>query len=62
MQTHVTSTVNAKNSPGDTLLSLAAKHGHREIVKMLLNNKADVNAQGRDYSNTLQAASLKGHK
>jgi ankyrin repeat protein len=37
------------------LLYIAAE-GHKEIVKLLLNKGADINAQGRKYSNALQAA------
>jgi ankyrin repeat protein len=31
-------------------------------VKLLLENKADVNAQGGQYGNALQAASYHGHE
>ena len=61
-QRPITVTVNAKNSRGDAPLGLAAKQGHREMVKILLDNKADVNAQGRDYGNALQAALAKGYE
>ncbi|KAJ4378694.1 hypothetical protein N0V86_005565 [Didymella sp. IMI 355093] len=61
-QKPITNIVNAKNNRGDTSLSLAAKQGHHEMVKMLLGNKADVNAQGGDYGNALHAASLGGHE
>ncbi|KAF1945219.1 hypothetical protein EJ02DRAFT_60371 [Clathrospora elynae] len=40
------SVVNARNSFGDTPLSTAAVQGHCEAVSMLLDNEADVNAQG----------------
>ena len=36
--------------------------GSSEIVKLLLEKGADVNAQGGDYGNALQAASVGGHK
>lgn len=46
----------------------AARYGHRsdqivseEIVRMLLDNGADVNAQGGKHGNALQAALEKGH-
>jgi hypothetical protein len=32
------------------------------VVKMLLDKGADVNAQGGDYGNALQAASDRGHR
>ena len=40
----------------------AAKHRHCAIAKLLLNKGANVNTQGRRYSNALQAASFKGHQ
>jgi ankyrin repeat protein len=56
------SMVNARNSRGDTPLSMAAVQGHCEAVNMLLDNEADVNAQGGEYGNALQAASDGGHE
>jgi hypothetical protein len=56
------SVVNARNSRGDTPLSMAAVQGHCEAVNMLLDNEADVNAQGGYYGNALQAASARGHE
>jgi ankyrin repeat protein len=56
------SVVNARNSHGDTPLSMAAVQGHCEAVNMLLDKGADVNAQGGDYGNALQAASSRGHE
>ncbi|PWO15022.1 hypothetical protein PtrARCrB10_12117, partial [Pyrenophora tritici-repentis] len=35
---------------------------HEAIVKLLLNKGADVNAQGGEYGNALQAASAGGHE
>jgi ankyrin repeat protein len=32
------------------------------VVKILLNKSVEVNAQGRRYSNALQAASYRGNK
>jgi ankyrin repeat protein len=58
----LTSVVNARNSRGDTPLSMAAVQGHCEVVDMLLDNEADVNAQGGRYGNALNAASLRGHE
>ena len=42
-------------------LQAAACRGNEQIVKMLLDKKADVNAKGGDYGNALQAASYWGH-
>ncbi|KAG9640651.1 hypothetical protein KCU64_g12876, partial [Aureobasidium melanogenum] len=36
--------------------------GHDKIVQMLLDSGADVNAQGGEYGNALQAASAGGHE
>ncbi|KAK4220622.1 hypothetical protein QBC38DRAFT_525549, partial [Podospora fimiseda] len=43
-------------------LQAASLEGHQEIVKLLLDEGADVNAQGGLYDNALQAASLEGHQ
>jgi hypothetical protein len=43
-------------------LYYAALLGLREVVKLLLDKGADVNAQGGDYGNALYAASDRGHE
>ena len=43
-------------------LMVASFFGHNAVVKLLLNTGADVNAQGGDYGNALQAASFKGNE
>jgi ankyrin repeat protein len=58
----VADAVNARDSRGNTPLTIAAKNGQYEMARMLLSKGADVNAQGGDYSNTLQAASAGGHE
>jgi ankyrin repeat protein len=45
--------VNARNSYGDTPLTMAAVQGHCEVVKMLLGIEADVNAQVGHYGSAL---------
>ncbi|KAH8727306.1 ankyrin repeat-containing domain protein [Phaeosphaeriaceae sp. PMI808] len=40
----------------------ASVRGYEQIVKLLLDSGADVNAQGGYYGNALQAASTEGHK
>ncbi|EDU43191.1 ankyrin repeat domain containing protein [Pyrenophora tritici-repentis Pt-1C-BFP] len=42
-------------------LQAASERGHTEIVKLLLDKGADVNAQGGLHGNALQAASERGH-
>lgn len=54
--------VNAKDSRGNTPLTFAAKTGQYEMANLLLDKGADVNAQGRDYGNALQAASERGYE
>jgi ankyrin repeat protein len=43
-------------------LYYASRFGLRKIVKLLLDRGADVNVQGGDYGNALQAAAFIGHK
>ncbi|KAF1977452.1 hypothetical protein BU23DRAFT_453118, partial [Bimuria novae-zelandiae CBS 107.79] len=40
----------------------ALSRGHEAIVKLLLEEGAEVNAQGRLYDNALYAASSRGHE
>lgn len=42
-------------------LQAAASEGHQAIVQLLLDNKADVNAQGGGFGNALQAAAYNDH-
>ena len=46
----------------EAALFLAAENGHKEVVKLLIEEGADVNAQGGCYGNALQAASAGGHE
>ena len=43
-------------------LLLAAEIGYEEAVKLLLDKGVDVNTQGGQFGNALQAASLGGHE
>jgi ankyrin repeat protein len=43
-------------------LLLAAENGHKEVVKLLLDRGADVNARDEHYGNALQAASAGGYE
>ncbi|KAJ3847138.1 hypothetical protein EV368DRAFT_51696, partial [Lentinula lateritia] len=43
-------------------LQAASSNGHDSIVKLLLENKADVNAQGGHFGNALHAASIQCHR
>ncbi|KAF1963967.1 ankyrin, partial [Bimuria novae-zelandiae CBS 107.79] len=56
------SEITKKDSWGQTLLYLAAKNGHCATAELLLDKGADVNAQGGEYGNALQAASRGGHE
>ena len=40
----------------------ASSSDYENVMQMLLDQGADVNAQGGEYGNALQAASFKGHE
>ena len=44
-----------------TFLIIAAEEGHDRLIQLLLDQGAEVNAQGGEYGNALQAASVGGH-
>ncbi|KAK3616206.1 hypothetical protein LTR22_027148 [Elasticomyces elasticus] len=57
--------INSKTRPGPAgreTLSLAALHGARSVVQLLLDRGADVNAQSRTLGNALYAALKNGHE
>ena len=45
-----------------TFLLIAAEEGHDQLIRLLLDRGAEVNAQGGLYGNALQAASRGGHE
>jgi ankyrin repeat protein len=47
---------------GSNALMWASMSGYKEIVELLLEHKADVNAQCGEYGNALQVASFQGHE
>ena len=54
--------INAKNQFGYTALYIAASGGYSNIVKLLLDHKADVNIKNGDHGYTASdIASTKGH-
>ena len=55
------SDLDATDKEGNTALILGSEYGFAEVVRVLLNEGADVNAQGGVYGNALQAASAIDH-
>ena len=45
--------VNSQNKIGNSALILASKEGHRDIVKLLLDNKASTKLKNQDGYNAL---------
>jgi hypothetical protein len=54
-------TIDIRDIYGEAPLYVASARGNHRIVALLLNNGANVNAQGGQYGNALQAASAGGH-
>ena len=57
-----TDVVNVADNWNQAALSIAAEYGHNELVKLLLDAGAEVNAQGGGYGNALQVASYIGYE
>ncbi|PGH21367.1 hypothetical protein AJ80_03284 [Polytolypa hystricis UAMH7299] len=53
--------VDIRDSYGATALVIAAKHGHRDAVQILLNNRANINAKTDTGETALYWAARKGH-
>lgn len=53
--------VDAKDRDGDTALHEAAKRGHLNMVKKLVESKADISVLNKDNKTALQLATEKGH-
>lgn len=53
--------VEVRNKKGNTSLWLACNGGHHEVVKLLVNKGADVNAADNRNVTPLMAAFRKGH-
>ena len=53
--------VNTKTNSGMTPLYYAARQGHTEIVKLLIDHNADVNAKSNYGGTPLNMAILAGH-
>ncbi|KAK5943798.1 hypothetical protein PMZ80_003079 [Knufia obscura] len=54
--------VDRSDDAGRTALVWACEFGYEKVVQILLDQGADVNAQGGKYGNALQAASQRGHE
>jgi ankyrin repeat protein len=52
--------VNARTNAQRTPLERAGASGHAEVVKLLLENGAEVNQETGDSGSALQSASLEG--
>ncbi len=52
----------SKNDNGQTPLHYAAQEGHKDVVEVLLIDKADVNAKDKVGCTPLHVAAYRGHK
>jgi ankyrin repeat protein len=56
-----TSTVDLMDRSGKTALLWASERGHSEIIRLLLEKGADINAQGGENGNAIQCAAREGN-
>ncbi|KAK5805953.1 hypothetical protein VI817_000211 [Penicillium citrinum] len=54
--------INSTDSTGTYPIISASQNGYEKVVQLLLEEGAEVNAQGGDYGNALQAACLEGRE
>ncbi|KAL4911651.1 purine and uridine phosphorylase, partial [Aspergillus aurantiobrunneus] len=54
--------IDEADSTGSSALMWATLNGHYEVTKLLLEQGADINAQGGQYGNALQASASEGHE
>jgi ankyrin repeat protein len=59
---NVSDLVNVRTGSHGFAITAAAYTGHEAVVRLLLDEGADVNVQGRYFGTALQAASLIGHE
>ena len=52
---------NYQNELGDTILMLASRNGHHQVVELLLSKDPDINIQNNEGMTALMFASGKGH-
>ena len=53
--------INYQNELGDTILMLASRNGHHQVVELLLSKDPDINIQNNEGMTALMFASGKGH-
>ncbi|KAJ5256527.1 hypothetical protein N7478_012631 [Penicillium angulare] len=54
--------INSVDSTGTYPIILVLHNGYKNVIQLLLEKGAEVNAQGREYGNALQAVSFEGHE
>lgn len=54
--------INAKNKDGNNAAMLAAAGGHKDTVKLLIDNEVDIHAKNHEGDNSVALAAKGGHK